>query len=90
MLEWLASRGVYANTNYANFGPGTVNNGNANSNNNYFNSNGNSNNNSFALRAVASINCGYAVICCIRDNIETDICPLVIYYYKQKIDKYIC
>ena len=59
---WLASRGVYANTDYANFGPGNVNNGNANSYNNLFNSNGNENNNNAGLRPVASINCGYIVM----------------------------
>ncbi len=56
--NWLASRGVNANSNYANFGPGNVNNGNANSYNDLFNSNGNANNNEFGLRPLASINCG--------------------------------
>lgn len=78
-MYWLASRGVYANDNYANFGPGNVDNGNANSNNELFNSNGNTNDNELSARALASINCGYAVIYCIRDNIETDRCPLVIF-----------
>ncbi|MED9923843.1 MAG: hypothetical protein UFI45_00880 [Clostridia bacterium] len=32
----------------------------------------NSNSPSNAFRPVASINCGYAIIDCIRDNIETD------------------
>lgn len=63
-MYWLASRGVNANYNsdnaYANFGPGTVNNGNANSYNNLLNSNGNTNENEFPVRAVASVNCGYA------------------------------
>lgn len=59
-LYRLASRGVYANSDYANFGPGAVNEGNANSidDNNLFNSNGNSNNNELPLRCVASVNCG--------------------------------
>ncbi|MDO5556588.1 MAG: hypothetical protein Q4G09_08420 [Clostridia bacterium] len=56
-----------------------------------FNSNNNSNNNNYRLRAVASINCGYAIINCIRDNVETNLCPVVIKdNYKIKIDKYIC
>ena len=77
-MYWLASRGVYANSDYANFGPGAVNEGNVNSYNDEFNSDGDSNENSFGVRPLASINCGYAVIYCIRDNIETDSCPLVI------------
>ena len=40
--------------------------------NNMFNSNGNENNNDFAVRPVASINCGCIVINYARDNIETD------------------
>lgn len=55
----LASPGVNVNSNNANFGPGTVNNGNVNSGNNMCNSNGNWNANEFAVRPVASINCGY-------------------------------
>ncbi len=42
-----------------------------------FNSNNNNNNNNNRVRAVDSINCGYAIINCIRDNIETNCCPLV-------------
>ncbi|MGN1269590.1 MAG: hypothetical protein ACI4UU_01805 [Clostridia bacterium] len=72
----LASRGVVANSDNANFGPGAVNSEdgmtNANSCNNDFNSNGNSNDDSLAVRPVASINCGYVIINCIRDNIETN------------------
>ena len=77
---WLASRGVYAYSggSYANFGPGIVNTEdgitNAGVGNNTFNSNGNENDNSdyAAVRPVASINCGYAINDCIRDNIETN------------------
>lgn len=89
MLYWLACRGVNVNDDYANFGPGAVNNGEANSYNDTFNSDGNVNDNDFPVCPVASINWGYAVKNCIRDNIETDICPLVI-NYKHKVDKYIC
>lgn len=61
-MYWLASRGVYANPDYANFGPGAVNEGNANSYNDEFNSDGNENSEDFPVRALASINCGYAVM----------------------------
>ena len=44
--------------------------------NNLFNSNGNNNNNNNRLAPVDSINCGYAIIDCIRDNIETNRCPV--------------
>ena len=44
--------------------------------NNMFNSNNNTNNNNNRLRPVDSINCGYAIIDCIRDNIETNRCPV--------------
>lgn len=75
----LASRGVNANSDNANFGPGNVNTEdgvtNAEIGNNLFNSNGNENNNGFAVRPVASINCGYAITDCMRDNIETNCCP---------------
>ncbi|MBR0351482.1 MAG: hypothetical protein IJH76_06685 [Clostridia bacterium] len=37
----------------------------------------NNNNNTNGVRPVASIHCGYAIINCIRDNIETNHCPLV-------------
>ena len=61
-----------------NFGPGAVNNGNAETGNNLFNSNGNSNVNWFAVRPfIASINWGYIVIDNIRDNIETNYCPFI-------------
>mgnify|MGYP005776734769 CR=1 FL=1 len=89
-MWWLASPGVYDNESNANFGPGAVNDGEVGSGNNMFNSNGNSNENNLAVRPVASINCGYIVINCIRDNIETNYCPLVRNNYKQKIDKYTC
>ena len=78
---WLASRGVYANSDNenANFGPGVVyeNEGmtNAEIGNNTFKSNGNENDNGLAVRPVASINCGYATNGCIRDNIETNYVP---------------
>lgn len=72
----LASRGVNANSSNANFGPGNVNSEDGNTNaeigNNLFNSDGNENDNGLAVRPVASINCGYAIINCIRDNIETN------------------
>ena len=89
----LASSGVNVNTDNgnANFGPGNVNNGNAAAGGtNLFNSNGNCNANRFAVRPVASINCGYAIINCIRDNIETNHSPIPKIWYKQKIDNYIC
>lgn len=43
------------------------------------NSDGNVNNNnpSYAVRFVASINCGYITNGYIRDNIETNYCPLI-------------
>ena len=66
MLWWLASRGVAVDNDgsdiYAYFGPGNVNEGNANSYNNTFNSDGNENDNSYPVRPVASINCGYIVM----------------------------
>lgn len=75
----LASPGVNANSDNANFGPGVVNNGIANSgNNNLFNSDGNWNANGYAVRPVDSINCGYAINDCIRDNIETNYCPFIV------------
>ena len=75
----LASPGVNANSDNANFGPGAVNNGIANSgNNNLFNSDGNWNANGYAVRPVDSINCGYAINDCIRDNIETNYCPFIV------------
>lgn len=40
--------------------------------NNLFNSNGNENNDALGVRPVDSINCGYASITCMRDNIETN------------------
>ena len=74
---WLASPGAIVNSSNANFGPGNVNNGNAGpGNNNLFNSNGNWNANRLAVRPVASIHCGYMIICHVRDNIETNRSPL--------------
>ncbi|MFR3341777.1 MAG: hypothetical protein ACLTTE_03700 [Clostridia bacterium] len=49
-----------------------------------FNSNGNTNGNNYALRPVDSIHCGYAIINCIRDNIETNRCPVACKSYKCK------
>lgn len=77
---WLASRGVYANSDddYANFGPGIVNTEDGMTiegiSNNTFNSNGNENDNSgnAAVRPIASIHCGYTINDCVRDNIETN------------------
>ena len=75
-MNRLASRGVNANPDNANFGPGAVilEDGitNAGSANNMFNSDGNENNNGFAVRPVDSINCGYTIMNCMRDNIETN------------------
>lgn len=76
LVAWLASPYVNCNSNNANFGLRNVNNGNVN-NNNLFNSNGNSNNNNYRVRPVDSINCGYVIINCIRDNIETNCCPVI-------------
>ena len=90
---WLSSRGVAANPDNANFGPGAVNTeggmSNANSYSNTFNSNGNENDNGLGVRPTASINCGYVSIACMRDNIETNHSPFVI-SDKLKIDKYGC
>ena len=87
---WLSSRGVAANPDNANFGPGAVNTNegmsNANSYNNTFNSNGNENDNDFAVRPVDSINCGYVSKACMRDNIETNHSPFA-FGDKLKIDK---
>lgn len=58
--------------------------------NNMFNSNNNTNNNNNRLRPVDSINCGYAIINCIRDNIETNLCPVVRFNYKIKADEFFC
>ena len=89
-LQWLASSGVNMNgSDYCNFGPGIVNEGNAGTGNDLFNSNGNSNANWLAVRPVDSINCGYIVIDYVRDNIETNYCPFAL-CDKIKIDKYIC
>ena len=71
----LASRGVNANSDNANFGPGMVNEDGGMTNagtNNMFNSDGNENDDYAAVRPVDSINCGYAIIDCMRDNIETN------------------
>ena len=71
----LASRCVNANSDNANFNVRYVNSDESDTNvngNNLFNSNGNENNNGFAVRPVDSINCGYTINDCIRDNIETN------------------
>lgn len=73
----LASSGVNANSNNANFGPGAVDEGNVNFNSDLFNSDGNVNENILGVRPVDSINCGYVVIYYIRDNIEINYCPFV-------------
>lgn len=65
------SRAVNVNSNYTNFNVRNVNNGNVDTNN-LFNSNGNENDNYYGVRPVDSINCGYAIINCMRDNIETN------------------
>ena len=66
---WVAARYVNTNSDNANFG---LRNANTNTNGyDMFNSNGNTNGNNYALRPVDSIHCGYAIINCIRDNIET-------------------
>lgn len=73
LLWGLASSAVNVNSDNCNFGPGNVNNGKANSNNNnLFNSDGDENNDNYGVRPVDSINCGYAINDCIRDNIETN------------------
>lgn len=63
MVDWLA----FPNTGNTNNLRNVNNDGNINNNNN--NTNG--------ARPVASINCGYAINDCIRDNIETNHSPLV-------------
>lgn len=95
MIRWLASRGVNANSDNANFGPGAVNTNDGVTNagtNNMFNSNGDENDDSYAVRPVDSIHCGYMIINYIRDNIETNYCPFVCFnlYDKLKIDRFIC
>ena len=88
VFVWVASRYVNTNSSNANFG---LRNANTNMNgNNMFNSDGNTNNNNNRLRPLDSINCGYVIINCIRDNIETNLYPVVRNDYKSKIDKYIC
>ena len=74
MCEWLANANNSNNLNNIN------NDGNNNKNNN----------NCFGVRPVASINCGYAIINCIRDNIETNLCPVVRFNYKIKADEFFC
>jgi len=74
-FEWLASRYANCNSTNANFGLRNVNSTNINGNN-LFNSNNSTNNNGYLVRLIASINCGYAIIDCIRDNIETNCCPI--------------
>ena len=72
----VASRSVNINSDNANFNVANVEDDNVNSNNNLCNSdasggNDNEDSNSMAFRPVASTNCGYAIINCIRDNVET-------------------
>ena len=71
---WLGSRCAETNENNANFNVRAVEIGEVNGNN-LFNANTdgetNENPNACAVRHVASINCGYTIINCIRDNIET-------------------
>ena len=79
---WVAARYVNTNSSNANFG---LRNANTNTNGyNMFNSDGNTNGNNYALRPVDSIHCGYAIINCIRDNIETNRCPVACKSYKCK------
>ena len=79
---WVAARYVNTNSDNANFG---LRNANTNTNGyDMFNSNGNTNGNNYALRPVDSIHCGYAIINCIRDNIETNRCPVACKSYKCK------
>ena len=61
----LASLGVNANDDNANFGPGMAGSEDGvamTGTNNMFNSNGDENEDAAAVRPVASINCGYAII----------------------------
>ena len=83
------------NSSNVNFNVRYVNtDGNLNNNNLWnVNSSGtvNNNNPSYAVRFVASINWGYIINDYIRDNIETNYCPLIRKAnYKIKIVKYIC
>lgn len=79
---WVAARYVNTNSSNANFG---LRNANTNTNGyNMFNSDGDTNGNNYALRPVDSIHCGYAIINCIRDNIETNRCPVACKSYKCK------
>ena len=101
-MSRLASAGVNANSDNANFGPGIVNTEDGITNagiNNMFNSDGNENDNFAGVRPVDSIHCGYAINDCLRDNIETNYCPftieIILYFVlansdKLKIDKFIC
>ena len=52
---WLASRGVYANTDYANFGPGDVSEGDVRSYGILFSSEGVENDSNYGLRPVVSL-----------------------------------
>lgn len=81
-VVWVASRYANCNSDNANFGLHNAN--TYMNNNNLFNSNNNTNNPSYRLRPVDSIHCGYAIINCIRDNIETNLCPVVRNNYKCK------
>lgn len=61
----------------------------ADSGNNMFNSNGNENNDGLAVRPVDSIHCGYVIINYIRDNIETNLCPLIMKWFGDIISIYL-
>ena len=89
---WLASRDVSADSSYAIFGPGLVftDSGITSAGTvNLFGSDGSGRDNFAAVRPVDSINCGYAINGCMRDNIETNYCPFA-YGDKLKIDGFIC
>lgn len=76
-VDWLASRYANCNESNANFGLRNVRSAYLNGNE-PFNSSGTANAHTYRLRPVASINCGYIIMNCIRDNIETNCDPLVI------------
>ena len=82
--RWLASRCVNTNSDNCNFNVGVYEGTAGPEGNNLFNSDGNENLNSYAVRPVASINCGYASNTCIRDNIETNHYPFTYDYVINK------
>lgn len=73
----VASRSVNVNSDNANFNVANVGNSEVNSNNyNLCNSNASEGNDNgdigtFGVRPIASTNCGYTNIVCVRDNVET-------------------